>query len=105
MRLNRKSLIIILGVWLILIVISTVVAQTVVVSVRGVPKELVQLKADVIFLLEYKKAEIGWDKSHVSNYPPGATIGLENDATIVKEDWITQADNALAEIQARIDAY
>jgi len=92
---------------LIVILVSAAVvayAQTVVVSVRGVPQIVNVLADQVTFLLEYKKSEINWDKTHVSNCPDGSTIILENDARMTKEDWITAADATIDNIQNRINA-
>lgn len=98
-----RKLIVIMAL-LLLGLASYVIAQTVVVSVRGVPQIVNRLADEVIFLLDYKKQEINWDKTHVSNYPAGATITLENDAKMLREDWIAQADTVMADLQARIDA-
>ena len=103
MKYSSKSVFIVLA-FLALIIISSAFAQTIVVRVRGVPQVVDELAEQVIFLLEHEQRQMNWDKTHVSNLPAGCTVNLENDATMVKEDWIAEADSFILNLQNRIDA-
>lgn len=104
MKVSNRKVIIVLACWLVLIIASAVFAQDIVIRVRGVPQIVDRLAGDVVFLLGYKQTEINWDQTHISNLPAGSTVRLENDATMLREDWLTKADQTIADLQARIDA-
>lgn len=101
---GRAKYIVFAVVFILVVAVCSVYAQTFVVSVRGIPKIVGELADQVIFLLEYKKLEINWDKTHISSYPDGSNITLEDDSVMTKEEWITTADAVLLDIQSRIDA-
>ncbi|MBU0791538.1 MAG: hypothetical protein KKC55_13790 [Gammaproteobacteria bacterium] len=104
MKYSSKSVFIVLAFWLVLIIVSSVFAQTIVVRVRGVPQVVDELAKQVIFLLEHEQRQMNWDRTHVNNLAAGSSLVLENDATMLKEDWIAEADSFLLNLQNRIDA-
>ena len=104
MKISSKSIFIVLACWLVLIIVSSVFAQTIVVRVRGVPQVVDEMAKQVIFLLEHEQRQMTWDKTHVSNLAAGSTVNLENDSTMLKEEWIAEADSFILNVQNRIDA-
>lgn len=88
---------------LILVFVAVIYAQTRVPSVSGIPRVVSIIADELVYMIQYKIAEINWDKQYVESLPAGSSINLDDGSSMVREDWIAAADATIADLQSRIN--